>query len=45
MNYQVLKFVLRLAEEKIDSKRAFSEEFKNALAEFAIATKNLMEFF
>ena len=44
MNYQILKFVLGLAEEKAVSEK-YGENFKKALAEFAIATKNLMKFF
>ena len=44
MNYQILKFVLGLAEEKAVSEK-YGENLKKALAEFAIATKNLMRFF
>lgn len=46
MNYQILKFVLGLAEEKTKAvNEVYGENFKKALSEFAVATKNLMKFF
>lgn len=44
MNYQILKFVLGLAQEELSNPR-YGENFKQALAEFALATKKLMRFF
>lgn len=46
MNYQILKFVLGLVQEELSNpKYEYGENFKKALAEFALATKNLMRFF
>lgn len=46
MNYQILEFVLKLAEEKTKSvNQQYGENFRKALLEFATATKNLMKFF
>lgn len=48
MNYQILKFVLGLVEERLealDGTGSYSQNFKKALTEFAVATKNLIKFF
>lgn len=45
MNFQILKFVISLAEEERTRSSHHSENFKQAMLEFLVAAKNLIKFF